>query len=55
MLPQISERITNAVIEDLRKRKGIGDAFDEVDDDVLAELTEELDAVVLFALREALR
>jgi hypothetical protein len=49
---KLSERITDAVMEDLRGRKGI---FDDIEPDVQAEISDELNDKVQAEINEMVK
>lgn len=46
MSEKSSREIAEAVLDELRGRKGIGNAFDDIDDEIIEEITETVARII---------
>jgi hypothetical protein len=53
-MSEMGERMANAILEDLKDRRGIRQAFDAIEDDdeVMAEIREAIGRAAIMALRQ---
>jgi len=49
--PVMEHEIVEAIIDDLMSRKGLGDEWDQIDDDIQGEIREAWVAIVRAALK----
>lgn len=51
--PDMIERVAAAVLSDLLDRRGIRHAFDDIDDDVMAEIRQAIGRAAITAMRKS--